>query len=322
MKTIIISIVCLVLGFGAAYLILSPSGEAVAAKTDVPKQLYTCGMHPEIISDEPGYCPICEMKLTPKKDANESSSSILIDPTTTQNMNLVTTKAHYGNISKKVRASGKVRFSDPNIYNVNLKVAGWVEDLPVDREGEKVYRGQPLVKIYSPELVAAQKELLIAAKAGNNANMQTFYQSARERLRNWDITDAQINSLLENGTIVRTLTISSPVSGVVVKKTVTDGDHLTPGSELYRIADLSTVWVTAGIYEQDLPYVSEGMTAILEFPNLPGTKIEAPIDYMAPYLDEKNQVEIRLEVPNHDLSLRPDMYADVTMSMRNYQANV
>jgi len=314
MKTIIIASICLMLGFGIAYTIFASSGNSQSSFADKKPRLFTCGMHPEIISDEPGYCPICEMKLTPKNESGASSGSIQIDPNTIQNMNLVTTRVRYNNITRKIRAFGKVEFSDPHIFNVNLKVPGWVEDLHVDRDGEKVYRGQPLVRIYSPELIAAQKELLIAHRSVNSGNMRSFYQSARGRLANYDISEDQIDGLLNKGEIVRTMTITSPVSGIVVKKSVNDGDHLKPGKELYRIADLSEVWITAAIYEQDLPFVKEGMTVEIRFPNLPGRRISSPIAYISPFLDKHNQVEIRLEVSNPDLNLRPDMYAEVTIN--------
>jgi len=322
MKTIIIIIVSLALGFGLAQLFMPSANQANATDNSGAKQQYTCGMHPEIISDEPGYCPICEMKLTPKKKAGSEAGSIVIDPTTRQNMGLVTAPAEYRKLTRTLRAFGTVEYSEPNIHAVNLKIEGWVEKLYVDYEGARVEKGRPLVEVYSPELVAAQKEFLIALKSGDRGAMDKLLEGARQRLLNWDISSDQIERLAETGEVRRNVVIKSPASGVVFAKNIEAGDHLKPGVELYRIADISVVWVVAYVYEQDLPFVALGQTADISFPNLGGKNITAEVSYISPFLDSRGQTEIRLDVPNPGLILKPEMYAEVTIKSEMPEASL
>jgi len=251
MKTIILVIVCLGIGFGLGHIFLraAPAG-GNESDAQIAQLLYTCGMHPEIVTSEPGYCPICEMKLTPKKEGGAVPGAILVDPATRQNMGLATTAVDYRRISRTVRAFANVDYSEPKLFSVNLKVEGWIERLLVNYEGETVRKGQPLVEIYSPALVTAQQDFLIAHRTGGE-EFSTLLAAAHQRLKNWDISEEQIERLIEKGEIMRTMTLHSPVDGVVISRLVEKGDHLEPGAELYQIADLSEVWVMAHIYEQD-----------------------------------------------------------------------
>lgn len=315
MKTTIFIIAALAAGFGLAYIVI-PHGEAQPSTTgeSAEVQQYTCGMHPEIISNEPGYCPICEMKLTPRKTGSGAAGSVTIDPVIKQNMGLVTTPVKYWTIKKQVHAFGKVAIAEPNRHTVNLKVDGWVERLVVDHEGERVHEGQPLLELYSPSLVAAQEEYLIAIKSGKSVS--DLIMAARRRLANWDISEDQIERLESSGEITRTMTIHAPANGVVISKHVSEGDHLKPGAKLYEITDLSTVWVVAHIYEQDVPFIHLGQTARVVLPNTDGQEITAAISYLSPYLDAHSQVEIRLDMDNSDYRLMPEMYAEVSIESR------
>ncbi len=314
MKTVILVIAALAVGFGLAYLVMPAQEHQAQPRESVEKQQYTCGMHPEIITDEPGYCPICGMKLTPKKKGAGPAGSVTINSVTRQNMGLVTTPVRYQSLTRKVHAFGKIAFAEPLMYGVNLKVDGWIERLLVDHEGERVYEGQPLLEIYSPALVAAQKEFLIAGESGQSTT--DLLRASRLRLANWDISDDQIERLTATGEITRTMTIHSPANGVVVARRVSEGDHLKPGTELYQIADLSMVWVVAHVYEQDIPFVSLGQEATVTLPNLAGDRLTATVSYVSPFLDAHGQVEIRLDVNNSDYQLKPEMYAEVTIDSK------
>ncbi len=323
MKTAIISITALILGFGIAFVVVPRGDHRAPASETSEKQQYTCGMHPEIISDEPGYCPICGMKLTPKKDGAGAEGSVKIDPTTTQNMGLVTNPVRYQSITKKVHAFGKIGFSEPLLHSVNLKIDGWIERLFVDHEGQRVHKGQPLLEVYSPALVAAQREFLIAHESSQRTKdsslassvdgMTDLMQASRKRLSNWDISEDQIERLQSSGEITRSLTILAPSEGVVIAKAVSEGDHPKPGTELYQIADLSTVWVVAHVYEQDLPFVSLGQEATVTLPSLGGDRFVGIVSYVSPFLDAQGQAEIRLDVTNGDYRLKPEMYAEVSI---------
>ncbi len=318
MKTLLITIISVAAGFGLAFLVLSPGKTSSTTLTDSGQTQFTCGMHPQIVSDQPGYCPICGMKLTPKKGTGlAASSGITVDPTVVQNIGLTTRPVDFVDLSRAIRAFGKVAYREPDIHDVNLKVEGWVEKLYVDYTGRGVSRGQPLLELYSPMLVAAQKELLIAYGALAQEDPETqndFKKAAYGRLANWDISPEQIDRLLESGEITRNLTLVSPVNGVVIDKEVAQGAQVMPGMNMYRIASVDRVWVLASVYEQDLPFVKIGQKAYISIPNLPGRNYSGEISYIAPFLDEKGQAEIRLEVANSGLDLKPEMYAEVTVA--------
>ncbi|MBD3168150.1 MAG: efflux RND transporter periplasmic adaptor subunit [candidate division Zixibacteria bacterium] len=324
MKNIIIITISLIIGFGAGYFIfVSGSNNAAKAVSD-NTQLYTCGMHPEIISEEPGYCPLCGMKLTPKKDgAGGNGSSITIDPVTTHNIGLTTETAQSRIITKTIRAFGKIEYAEPMVKTVNLKTSGWAEKLYIDYTGARVSKGQALLELYSPELVAAQREYLSALK--NSANLKTvgtggnfdpgeLVEASLARLKNWDISEDQLKALETNGEITRNMVIRSPVNGIVIEKKINSGDHIMEGKSIYRIADVSEVWAVGYVYEQDFPFLEEGQMAEVRVPNLPGELYKGEITYISPFLNNKGQIEIRVNIPNRGLKLKPDMYAEINVN--------
>ena len=313
MKTLIIAIVCLCLGSTVAYLILSPSTVAKSSAEQSEKRLYTCGMHPEIISDEQGICPICNMRLIPKRESITETGGVKISSETKQNMGLVTSPVVYYDISKSINAFGKVVVPEPNTYQITIKTMGWVERLFVAENGEQVFKRQPLFEIYSPEIVTAQKELLIALSESDNPSMQRLAHSARQRLQNWDISDDQLAELEKSAKISRTMMIRSPVDGFVRIKNITEGSRVEPNKVLYDIVDISKVWITAQVYEQDLPHITMNQTGRVVIPSLPGRVFEGRVSYIAPLLDNRGQIEIRLMIDNAGFLLKPEMYAEVTI---------
>jgi len=320
MKTIIVAIFMAIAGFGLAFLIFASDDNASGGESSSIVQQYTCGMHPEIISEEPGYCPLCGMKLTPKKDGSSSATGgIIIDPTTSQNMGIVTSMVSYQNLARKIKSFGEVTYSEPNIHKVNIKVEGWVEKLYADETGLEISKNQPLFEIYSPKLMASQEEYINALRLTENSpskNANNILEAARKRLSNWDISDDQIEALNDESDIKRTMIINSPAGGIITAKNITEGEYIKPGKELYQIVDLSTVWVKAYIYEQDVPYISLSQTADISIPSLPGQSFASKINYISPFLNSKRQVEVRFELDNPDNLLRPEMYAEVSIDSK------
>lgn len=297
--------------------------EKVAAKTQ-----YTCGMHPFIIQDEPGDCPICGMKLTPVKAggaATGAAGSVTIDPATIQNMGVRTAPVQRRDLARTIRTVGLVTYDEPRQYSLNSKIEGWVERLHVNQSGQPVSKGQPLLEIYSPELVAAQEEYLLAL--ANRGRLETspfpeiaegaarLLEAARSRLRYWDISEAQIRKLETGGEVRRTMTIHSPYQGVVTDKKVVEGMRVMAGQELLQIADLRRVWINADLYEFELPWVRQGLTAEVELPfadQQKGPRLTGKITYIYPYLQgETRTARARIEFDNPDLALKPGMYANV-----------
>ncbi len=358
-----IAVISLGIGMFLGQAFFGTGEDSSPTRTFAAKQQYTCGMHPEIISDEPGYCPICEMKLTPirrettgtptgeRKIAywmapmdptyirNEpgkspmgmdlvpvyedevTSSIIKIDPVTSQNMGLKMAMAEKRLLSKEIAAVAHIDYDEEKLYGVNSKVAGWIEKLYVDYEGKSVRKGDPLLEIYSPELVTTQQEYLSALRNYENlkdASLESarkgaadLLMAAKDRLLLWDITEEQIENLERTGAVKKTLTLYSPAAGVVISRMVIEGDKVAPGMKLFQVADLTRVWALAHIYEYELPFVALGQEVELSLAYIPGQTFTGRISFIYPYLDSKTRdVQIRIAIPNKNLSLKPNMYAD------------
>jgi multidrug efflux pump subunit AcrA (membrane-fusion protein) len=234
-------------------------------------------------------------------------------------------------ITDEIRAVGIVNFDETRLSGVTTKFGGYVERLHVDFTGRAVRAGEPLVEIYSPELVVAQEELLLAARLqsalegssvpGVPAGTSDVVGAARRKLRLWDISDAQIDRVLASGEAQRTLTLYSPVGGVVIEKNILAGEAVTAGQPLYRIADLGEVWVEAELREADAALVEQGDAATVELSALPGRPIRGRIEYAYPTLQaEARSLKVRVAVPNGDRRLKPGMYATVRIAAPARQA--
>jgi len=284
---------------------------------------YTCGMHPMIVVDEPGLCPICQMELTPVKNGSGggSSQTIVIDPATVQKMGLRTASVERRDLVRRIRTVGLVGYEEPGQVAVNSKTGGWVEKLYVNQAGQSVKKGEPLLELYSPELVAAQEELLLAVENARTIGASGFadaaksagelLEAARRRLQLWDITPQQIRRLEKSAEVQKTLVLYAPVTGVVSRKQVREGEFVPPGRELLEVSDISRVWVYADIYEYEIPWVHEGQTALVQFP-FASEPVRGVISTVYPYLEAKTRtLKARIDLDNPGLNLKPDMYADV-----------
>lgn len=227
---------------------------------------------------------------------------------------------------QEVRATGNVTYDETRLANVNPKIEGWVERLYVDFTGAPVKVGQPLMEVYSPMLVAAQEELILARRLVDQAatggserasgTAAELLESARRRLSYWDIPAAEIARIEKSGAPRRTLTLTAPAGGVVVEKNVVKGMRIMPGMDLYRIADLGTVWVEGEIFEKDLSLVRLGQHAVLTFEAYPGERFEGLVRYVYPTLDPTSRTgRVRLELANPGLRIKPGMYASVALHL-------
>jgi Cu(I)/Ag(I) efflux system membrane fusion protein len=227
-------------------------------------------------------------------------------------------------LSQAIRIVGKVTYDETRLTRVQTKVSGWIDKVYVDFTGGLVRKGQPLISIYSPELVSTQQEFLIATKAKGNlgnspieeisTNALSLYESARQRLQLWDITEKQIDELERRGTPTKTLPLYSPVTGYVLTRNAFPGQRVTPEVELYTVADLSTVWVLADVYEYEVPLIKLGQTATMTLTYDPGKKFTGRVTYIYPQLDNATRtLKVRLEFTNPGLQLKPDMYANVDL---------
>jgi Cu(I)/Ag(I) efflux system membrane fusion protein len=230
-------------------------------------------------------------------------------------------------LEKVIRTVGRVDYDEKRIVTVSLKVGGWIEDLYVDFTGKYVKKGDPLLTIYSPELVSTQEEYLLALRAKKSLTKSSFpevassgdslAESAKRRLKLWDITDEEIKRLEESGQAKKTITLYAPFSGFVLEKTAYKGMNVMPGMALYKLADLSVVWLYADIYEYELPFIRLGEQASIQLSYIPGETFTGKAIYIYPSLNpETRTAKMRFEFPNPHGKLKPEMYANVEIKVR------
>lgn len=291
-------------------------------------------MHPAYKSDKPGIAPDCGMELVPKYAGEGSTAAqmvpgeVMISPAKQQLMGVRTTTVQRETLFRTIRTTGQVAADETRIAHVHVKVSGWIEKVYVDFVGQLVKKGQPLFTVYSPDLVATQEEYLIARRGENNLSSSPFadvrqganslLRAARDRLKLWDVSDAQIEKLERTGEVSRTMTFYSPVTGFVMDRKAFPQTSVTPDLELYTVANLSTVWVMADVYEYELPYLRVGQQAKIELSYYPGKTWSGRVSYIYPTLDPQTRTaKVRIDLPNRGFELKPQMFADVQLQV-NY----
>jgi len=272
--------------------------------------IWTCSMHPQIRKNEPGDCPICGMDLIPLENEQEGEidpMAISMSPTAMQLANVSTALVGKMKPIKQVRLNGKVQVDERLVYSQSSHIPGRVEKLMVNFTGEFVNKGQTIASVYSPELVMAQEELFEAQKM-----METqpqLFNAAKEKLKNWKLSDNQIEGILKNGKIQEEFPIQADVSGYVTKKIINLGDYVRKGETLYEIANLSKVWVLFDVYESDISWIKKGDNITFTISSLPGESFEASITYLDPVIDPKTRVaKARIEYNNTTEKLKPEMF--------------
>lgn len=342
---------------------------------------YRCPMHPTMVSDRPGDCPICSMRMVPMEAGSAGSTAaptpaaqaarkkviyrstmnpseisdkpgkdsmgmemepveveerppgaatvegyaaVRINSRKQQLIGVRTEVVKRAPFVRTIRAVGLVTADETRLHHVHTKIEGWIETLHVNATGEKVRKGQPLLTIYSPELLATQEEYLVALRArtdaakglppGAAARSNDLVESGRQRLLLYDLSPAQIDELERTGQPSRTVTLYAPISGHVTKRRVAQGEKIDSGTTLLDIADLSHVWVIASIYEYELPFVRVGQPASVTLSYLPGRTYRGKVTLVYPVLEGATRtVQVRVELPNPDMRLKPDMYGQVEL---------
>ena len=314
----------------------APAGTATtaAAPGSPAKTIWQCPMHPSIRQDHPGECPICGMTLVPvapdaPPDAAAASvaepeglATIRIDPARQQLIGLETVPVTRGMVGGAWRTVGRVAIDETRVRHINVKVPGFVERIYVDFVGKPVKAGEPLFSIYSPELLSAQEEYLLALRTHaalqaadpSMSGRDPLVEAARRRLLLWDVPAAEVARIARSGEPVKTLLLYSPISGVVTKKDVVQGMKLDAGAMPYEIVDLSDVWVLADVYENELRHVRVGMPARLSLKAYPNRVFEGRVSFIDPLLDPTTRtVKVRLAFPNPNGELKPEMFGEVTL---------
>ena len=304
-------LLCLLL---LSVLAVLPGCEQPAAEQSA--ELHTCGMHPQVVQEGPGSCPICGMDLTPMGAATAPmDGAVQISPGVIQQIGVETAPVEKTTVFRHIRTIGEVEVGEDELAVVNLRFSGWVERIQVDKTGDEVRTGQTLFEIYSPELVAAQEEYLLALRTqGPEAPLA---RSARRKLELWNLASRDIDRIASSGTASRTMPIRAPQSGFVLHKNLVEGARVSEGQDLYRIGNLQRIWVTAEVYEHDAPWVEEGQPAQLEMTHLAGQVIEGVVSYIYPTMNpDSRTLTVRLEFDNPGVRLKPGMFATVHIQYR------
>jgi membrane fusion protein, copper/silver efflux system len=284
---------------------------------------------PNYKSQQPALNPETGNELVPVYADDISAMPVGTVQITPEKQQLIGVK--YGQVergggSRTIRAVGKVAFDETRIQHIHTKVEGWIDQVFVDYTGQLVSKGQALMTVYSPDMLASQQELLLAAKATdtmkNNPLPSAFDQSvsllqaARRRLELWDLGEAQINQVLKTGKPIKNITLYSPIAGYVTDRKAFPQLKVMPDTDLYTIVDLSHVWIMADVFEYEAPNIHVGETARVSLQALPGRTFNARIDYLQPQVDAMTRtLKVRLNMENPGLILKPDMYADVEFRM-------
>jgi membrane fusion protein, copper/silver efflux system len=266
------------------------------------------------------------LKKSGVKMSEIPANTVVVSPERQQISGVRLGRVEYRNLEKVIRAVGRLEFDEKKISTVNPKIGGWIEELYVDYTGKMVRKGQPLLSIYSPELVSTQQELLLALKAKEilskspitdvAAGGESLLEAARKRLLLWDISPKQIEVLENSGEIKKTLVLYASGDGFVLEKMAFKGMSIMPGTALFKIGDLSTIWLIADIYEYELPFIQVGQKAVITLTSFPGESFEGGMTYIYPYLDPKTRTaKIRFDLPNPEFKLKPEMWANVELKI-------
>ncbi|MGE4287827.1 MAG: efflux RND transporter periplasmic adaptor subunit [Salinivirgaceae bacterium] len=313
----------LLLGGLIGYIISTSTNQPINESAHQPispltHQTWTCSMHPQIRQNEPGDCPICGMDLIPLEDdqnAEIDPNAVSMSPTAMQLANVSTAIVGKMNPVKQVRLNGKVQSDERLVYSQASHIPGRIEKLLVDFTGEFVNNGQTIAYVYSPELVTAQEELFEAQKIAES--QPQLFVAAKEKLKNWKLSNKQIEDILASGKIVEEFPIQADIAGYVTSKKINLGDYIRKGETIYEIADLSKVWLLFDVYESDISWIKKGDKVNFSIASLPGESFAGNITWLDPVIDPKTRVaKARVEYSNANGKLKPEMFASGTVEAK------
>lgn len=330
MKKIKLIIILILIAFAAPIIYTGCGKDDHQHAENQKNDLYYCPMHPEVTSDKPGVCPICHMDLVKKADgqANDTTGMegmLSIGERGQIMANVATAKVTRERIEKSIRAFGYLDFTEPGRKTITARFNGRIEKLFVDATGKYIKKGQPLFEIYSPDLVQAQNEFLIAlrnngqvnyASNGNNVSESNpLLSSARKKLKLMGVTDTQIDKLQSTGQVNLTITYYSPYSGTVIEKKVQEGMYVNEGSVIYDMADLSVLWNVSELYADDVTVVKPGDKVEMTVQSFPGEVFTGRVTFIYPVVNpESRTIKVRSEFTNPQGKLKPQMYTETVFS--------
>lgn len=313
--TVLLALSTLALGLLIGWLLFGRSDEVEKDEhnhvaSSEAETIWTCSMHPQIRKNEAGDCPICGMDLIPlESESNEiDPMAVSMSPTAIQLAQVETMTVGASSAEKTIQLNGKVQADERLLFTQSSHIPGRIESLEVNFTGDFVKEGQVIAYIYSPELVTAQEELLEAQKI--KESQPALFNAAKEKLKNWKLTEQQIDQVLSSGKTTEQFPVLANVSGYVTKKMVNLGDYIKQGEPIYEIADLSKVWVLFDVYESDMNWIKKGSAVTYTVRSVPGKTFNGTINYIDPVIDPGTRVaKARVEQINPNLRLKPEMFA-------------
>ncbi|MBK1722933.1 efflux RND transporter periplasmic adaptor subunit [Thiocystis violacea] len=288
---------------------------------------YVCPMHPNIVQDHPGTCPICgmdlvEKRITPKPASPKADAhpEVALSGAIVQSLGVRTAKVGRGSLSREVRTVGRVAYDETRLAHVHPRAAGWIEGLSLRAEGEPVTKGQTLADVYAPDILSAQVDFLIALDRRETGAPRVDPDKARNLLRLLDVPEAVIRDIEKTRDTRNTIPVLAPMDGIVTRMMAREGMYVTPSSEMFTIAALTDVWVMVDVFEHQLAWVAPGLPAEMQVPAYPGRTWKGKVDYLYPDLDPKTRtLRVRLVFPNPRRALKPNMFAEVVIAGRPKQ---
>jgi len=297
----------------AAHDLRPDSGQAGPAA----EQVYTCSMHPQVRLDRPGKCPICEMPLIPAASAGSGTGEapmLQLSDHALAMASVETTAVTRRELTRELRAVGKIQYNESSLATVTARVDGYAERLFVNFTGVEIKAGDHLAEVYSPELLVAQQELLIALQGSTSEQANPLVETAKLKLRRWGMTEEQIRDLVASKKITDRVTLYSPIQGTVIEKSIFENSAFKAGDALYRVANLDSVWVYLDIYEYDLAWVRYGQSVELTAEALPGRAFEGRVTFVQPLVNEETRtVRVPVHIENKDHSLKPGMFVSAAI---------
>jgi len=325
MKRAILGFVILIVVLAMGYKILgrdmkqpaSPASLASVAGAPAVQQVYTCSMHPQVRMDRPGKCPICEMPLIPANVAETEKDApprLTLSEHGMSMASVETTPVTYRDLTRDLRAVGKIEYHEPSLATITARVDGYAEKLFVNVTGVNIKAGDHLAEIYSPDLLTVEHELLIHLRSDSSASL---IESSKNRLRNKGLTDKQINDLILAKKVTDRITLYSPITGTVIEKMIVQNSSFKEGDVLYRIANLDTVWVNLEIYEYDFAWIKYGQKVELTTESYPGKIFTGTVTFIQPVFNEDTRtIRVPVYVENKDHALKPGMYVSAVIKAR------
>jgi membrane fusion protein, copper/silver efflux system len=321
MKRTILGFAVLVIALAAGYIlgheVKPPVSHPSLKSAPATEEVYTCSMHPQVRMDKPGKCPICGMPLIPAnaaETAKDAPPSLMLSEHALSMASVETTPVTYRNLTRDLRAVGKIQYHEPSLFTITARVDGYAEKLFVNVTGVNIKAGDHLAEIYSPDLLTIEHELLINLRSDSS---DFLIESSKNRLRNKGLTDKQITDLIAAKKVTDRITLYSPITGTVIEKMIVQNSSFKAGEVLYRIANLDVVWVNLEIYEYDLAWIRYGQKVELTTESYPGKVFTGTVTFIQPVFNEETRtIRVPVYVENKNHALKPGMYVSAVIKTR------